>query len=81
MALTNYIMQSVIGLFLFSSIGLKLYESLSPAQTFLTAITVFMFQVLLSKIWLNYFRYGPLEWVWRCITYKEVLPIRKGTIY
>lgn len=81
MALTNYILQSVIGLFLFSSIGLKLYESLSPAQTFLTAITVFMFQVLLSKIWLNYFRYGPLEWVWRCITYKEVLPIRKGTIY
>ncbi len=81
MALTNYIMQSVIGLFLFSSIGLKLYESLSPAQTFLTAITVFIIQVLLSKIWLTYFRYGPLEWVWRCFTYKEVLPIRKSTVY
>lgn len=81
MALTNYILQSIIGLFLFSSIGFKLYETLSPSQTLLTAITVFIFQVVLSKIWLTYFRYGPLEWVWRCFTYKEVLPIRKSTIY
>lgn len=79
MALTNYILQSVIGLFLFSSIGLRLYESLSPTQTFLTAITVFIIQVLLSKIWLTYFRYGPLEWVWRCFTYKKSLPIINST--
>ncbi|MDH7445956.1 DUF418 domain-containing protein [Aquimarina sp. 2201CG14-23] len=77
MALTNYIMQSFIGLILFSSIGFKLYERLSPSETFMTAVFVFSFQVILSKIWLNHYRFGPLEWIWRCLTYKELLPIKK----
>lgn len=80
MALTNYIMQSFIGLILFSSFGFKLYETLSPSETLLTAILVFIFQVILSKIWLTYFRFGPLEWIWRCLTYKELLTIRKSTV-
>ena len=78
MALTNYILQSVIGLFLFSSIGFSLYETLSPSQTFLTAILVFIFQVIISKIWLTYYTFGPLEWVWRCLTYKKLFPIKKS---
>jgi len=77
MALTNYILQSVIGLSLFSSIGLSWYETLSPSKTFLTAVFVFIFQVILSKIWLTYFKFGPLEWVWRCLTYKKLLPIKR----
>ncbi|WP_236669190.1 DUF418 domain-containing protein [Aquimarina mytili] len=77
MALTNYILQSFIGLILFSSIGFKLYETLSPSETLSTAILIFIFQVILSKIWLRYFRFGPLEWIWRCLTYKELLPIKK----
>lgn len=77
MALTNYILQSFIGLILFSSIGFKLYETLSPSETLLIAFLVFIFQIIFSKIWLKYFRYGPLEWTWRCLTYKELLPIRK----
>lgn len=80
MALTNYIMQSFIGLILFSSIGFKLYETLSPSQTLMTAILVFIFQVILSKIWLTYFKFGPLEWIWRCLTYKKILPIKKSTV-
>ena len=78
MALTNYIMQSFIGLVLFSSVGFQLYETLSPSKTLLTAIIVFAFQVILSRIWLTYFRFGPLEWVWRCFTYKKVLQIKKS---
>lgn len=77
MALTNYIMQSFIGLILFSSIGFKLYETLSPSKTLITAILVFIFQVVFSRIWLTYFKFGPLEWVWRCLTYQKVLPIKK----
>lgn len=77
MALTNYLMQSFIGLILFSSIGFKLYETLSPSKSLMIAILVFSFQVLFSKIWLNYFRFGPLEWIWRCLTYKDYLPIKK----
>lgn len=76
MALTNYIMQSFIGLILFSSIGFKLYETLSPSQTFGIAILVFLIQILISKIWLLYFKFGPLEWAWRCLTYKKLLSIK-----
>lgn len=77
MALTNYIMQSFIGLILFSSIGFKLYETLAPSQTFGIALLVFLIQIILSKIWLNYFKFGPLEWAWRCLTYKKLLGIKK----
>lgn len=77
MALTNYIMQSVIGLLLFSSIGFSLYETLSPSQALLIAIVVFIIQIIVSKIWLNYYRFGPLEWLWRCLTYGKILPIKK----
>ncbi|WP_103068462.1 DUF418 domain-containing protein [Aquimarina sediminis] len=76
MALTNYIMHSVIGLFIFSSIGFQLYETLSPYQTALLAIVVFIVQIIFSKIWLSYFVYGPLEWIWRCFSYKKLLPIK-----
>lgn len=77
MALTNYIMHSVIGLILFTAVGFQLYETMSPSQTLLTAILVFAFQLIYSRLWLSYFRYGPLEWLWRCFTYQKILPIRK----
>jgi uncharacterized protein len=77
MALTNYIMQSLIGLIIFSHIGFSFYETLSPSKTLITAFTVFVVQVILSKIWLTFFRFGPFEWAWRCLTYKELLPIKK----
>lgn len=79
MALTNYIMQSAIGLFLFSSVGMGLYETMSPSQTLMTAVTVFCFQVIFSKFWLYYFRFGPLEWMWRCLTYKKIFPLRRSS--
>ncbi|MGB3145707.1 MAG: DUF418 domain-containing protein [Maribacter sp.] len=77
MALSNYILQSFIGLILFTSVGFRLYERLSPSETLMTAILVFIGQVLLSKFWLTYFQFGPLEWIWRCLTYKKLLPIKK----
>ena len=78
MALTNYIVQSVIGLILFSSIGFSLYEGFSPSQTLSIAIAVFAVQVLYSKLWLTYFRFGPLEWLWRCLTYRRLFPIKRS---
>ncbi len=77
MALTNYLLQSVITLFVFSSIGFGFYENFSPYQTILLALTVFIFQVFLSWIWLRYFKFGPMEWLWRCISYWRILPFRK----
>ncbi|TCP24053.1 uncharacterized protein EV195_107220 [Tenacibaculum skagerrakense] len=78
MALTNYIMQSFIGLILFSSIGFGLYEMMSPSQTFIAAISVFIFQVIVSKAWLTYFQFGPLEWLWRCLTYKKLFTLKRN---
>lgn len=78
MALTNYLMQSFLGLLIFSSVGFSLYETMSPSQTLSVAVAVFAFQVLYSKLWLNYFKYGPLEWLWRSLTYNKVLPITRS---
>ena len=77
MALTNYIMQSLIGVIIFASMGFKLYETLSPTQTLLAAVGVFCFQVLFSRLWLARFRFGPLEWLWRCFSYQRILPIKR----
>lgn len=77
MALTNYLLQSCIGLIIFSSIGFQWYQTLSPSKTMIFAMSVFIVQIALSKLWLHFFRYGPLEWIWRCISYWKILPIKK----
>ncbi|MBN3519478.1 DUF418 domain-containing protein [Algoriphagus lutimaris] len=77
MALTNYLMQSIYGLMLFSNIGLGWYEKLSPSQTFLLATSLFVTQLIYSKIWLTYYHFGPLEWLWRCFTYGKTFRLKK----
>lgn len=77
MALTTYITQSVAGVLLFWGIGLGLGAKTGLAWVVLISIAVYLCQVLLSTAWLNYFRYGPLEWIWRQLTYGKRLPIRK----
>lgn len=59
MALTNYILQSILGIFIFY--GLGFYGKLLPSNLFLIALTVFVFQSIFSVIWLSYFSYGILE--------------------
>jgi len=69
MALTNYIGQSVFGILLFYGIGFGLGLSMGLYQIEIIAIMIFMLQILLSHAWLALFRYGPLEWIWRMLTY------------
>lgn len=73
MALTNYISQSLIGMFLFYGIGLGLGASCGLGETELIATGVFVFQIAFSMVWLSFFRYGPLEWIWRMLTYGKWL--------
>ncbi|MDG1332049.1 MAG: DUF418 domain-containing protein [Crocinitomicaceae bacterium] len=75
MALTNYIMQSVIGYLIMRTFGY--FESFSASYCILIVLTVFACQIPLSWFWLKHFKFGPLEWLWRCISYWKVLPIRK----
>jgi len=76
MALTNYIGQSVIGIIIFYGVGFKMALT-GLIYVECIAAGVFLFQVLYSNIWLHYFRFGPLEWIWRIFTYGKMLKINK----
>lgn len=78
MALSNYILQSLIGTGLFFGFGLGLLGELHDWQTLLLALLIILLQVKISQVWLRHFRYGPLEWLWRCGTYRQWLPIQKA---
>lgn len=78
MALTNYLMQSLVGLVLFTSVGFALYQTLSPLMCFVLAVAIFSVQILFSKVWLTHFRFGPLEWLWRCGSYLSLFIMRRG---
>jgi uncharacterized protein len=77
LALSNYLFQSAIGIVVFYGIGLGLGGKFGPTLIFPIALLIFLFQSLLSKIWLLYFRFGPLEWLWRMGTYLKIFPIKK----
>lgn len=76
MALTNYVAQSVICVFVFHEVGLGLYQSVGPVQITTIVFIVFAFQVIVSHWWLARYRFGPLEWVWRSLTYSQRQPMR-----
>jgi uncharacterized protein len=68
MAFTSYIAQTLIGIGLFYGVGLGLWGSMGLAQLWLLALLVFGFQVLFCGLWLHFYRQGPLEWCWACLT-------------
>lgn len=78
MAFSNYIMQSLIGNFVFLGAGLGYMGQAGPVYYTLFGISVFIVQVIISTVWLRYFNYGPVEWVWRSATYKKWQPMVKN---
>jgi len=78
MAFSNYIMQSLIGNFVFLGAGLGFMMKIGPVYYTLFGICIFIMQVILSTIWLRYFNFGPLEWLWRSATYKKWQPMLKN---
>lgn len=78
MALTNYIGASLAGTLFFFGYGLGYWGQLSrPGQMAFVAV-VFALQIGFSALWLRHFRYGPLEWVWRALTYWQLPPMRRA---
>jgi len=77
MAATNYILQSVIGMFIYYGIGFGLGASMGLAQVEAVAACVFVIEIAISVLWLHYFRFGPVEWIWRMATYRKVLKLTK----
>lgn len=77
MAFTNYLGQSLIcGLF-FYGIGFGKFGFLSRHEVYYVVIGIWIFQIILSHIWLRYFLYGPFEWAWRSLTYWKKQPFIK----
>lgn len=76
MALTNYLMQSVIGIVIFYGVGFGLAGRLSPAAWIGVGLAAYAGQLAFSRLWLTWFRFGPMEWLWRCATYGRFMPIR-----
>ena len=79
MAFSNYMMQSIVGNFVFYPAGLGLFGQIGPVYYTLFGICFFIIQIILSTIWLKYFNYGPVEWLWRSATYKKWQPFRKNS--
>ena len=69
MALTNYLLQSLVCTTLYYSWGGGLYGRVGPLVGFLPTIAIYAAQVVLSVWWLRHFAMGPMEWVWRRLTY------------
>lgn len=76
MALTNYLMQTVICVLIFYGYGFGLFGRVGALTATLIALAIFLFQLLVSALWLSYFSYGPMEWIWRQLTYRQRLNLR-----
>lgn len=78
MTLTNYLTQTVIYSLLFFGFGLGLLGEIHLTWLVVIAVITYFLQVVFSYYWLQYFRYGPMEWIWRQLCYGKILPIRKN---
>ncbi|HKB06207.1 MAG TPA: DUF418 domain-containing protein [Gemmataceae bacterium] len=75
MALTNYLTQSVLCTAYFDGWGLGRFGTLDRSQLLYVVVAVWAFQLVISPIWLAFFRFGPVEWVWRALTYWQWPPM------
>jgi uncharacterized protein len=77
MALTNYLMQTLVAIFLYYGIGLGLGGNIGPSVFIPAGILVYICQISYSGMWMAKFRFGPMEWIWRQLTYGRTMPIRR----
>lgn len=81
MALTNYVAQSLVYGFVLFGVGpgLALAGRIGSATVVVITVTVYFAQWIFSRWWLSRFRYGPLEWIWRALTYGKAPPMRMAS--
>lgn len=71
MALTNYLLQTLICLLIFYGFGFGYYAGVSAAAGLIITLLIYLVQVFWSNLWFKKFRFGPLEWLWRMVTYRR----------
>ncbi|MBU8917128.1 DUF418 domain-containing protein [Bacillus sp. FJAT-29953] len=74
MALTNYLLQTVF--IYLAGCTFNLFGRVSYIETLYICLAIYVIQMTFSVIWLRFFQYGPLEWIWRALTYLKVPPMR-----
>ncbi|MFA6832530.1 MAG: DUF418 domain-containing protein, partial [Bacteroidaceae bacterium] len=72
MSLTNYITQSIIGVYVFYGFGLGLYKYTGATACLLIAIAIFSIQWIITNYWRKNHKHGPLEWVWKKLTWIKI---------
>ncbi len=72
MALTNYLLQTIICVCFFYGFGLNFFGKIGVGFVIVIAFGIHLLLIIISSIWLKYFRYGPFEWLWRYLTYGKV---------
>ncbi len=78
MAFTNYILMSIICTLIFYGHGLGLFGQVERSVQILIVFAIWILIMIISPIWLKHYQYGPLEWLWRVLTYWKVQPMRIG---
>lgn len=76
MALSNYFIQTIVCTTIFYAYGLGLYGKVGAAMGIVLTLAIYFAQIPLSVWWMNRFRFGPLEWLWRSLTYGKWQPMR-----
>ena len=76
LAISNYLMQSLVCTTLSYGYGFGLFGTVGPALSLLLAVVIYGIQLPLSAWWLRHFRFGPVEWLWRSLTYMKRQPMR-----
>lgn len=77
MALSNYVLQSIVSALIFNGYGLGWYERIGAAGLWGITFSIYLLQIPFSAWWLSRFHYGPLEWLWRSLTYAQWQPFVK----
>jgi uncharacterized protein len=77
LAFSNYIAHSIVCAFVFYGFGFGLFGQLQRHELYLVVFAIWIVQLVISPIWLRHFRFGPLEWGWRWLTYLERPPFRR----
>ncbi|MCF6295567.1 MAG: DUF418 domain-containing protein [Flavobacteriaceae bacterium] len=78
MALTNYVMHSVFAMFIFTGVGFGLFGTFQRYELLYIVFSIWIIQLIISPIWLKYYQFGPLEWIWRNLSYLKKHPFKKN---
>jgi len=77
MSFTNYLMHTVFGYLIFYPFFAGFFGTMGILEITILGVILYGVQIVLSTIWQKYFTFGPLEWLWRCLTYKKLFKIRR----